>query len=179
MARVMPSQVVQTIDTLFSHAAKNVRGSTLSAGSSSKLLGILNLLRDVPDELIALESADYSELILAKSTIEEHLAIWRSRGNAGDMAHVNEFDAVTVIRRALAKCPDEYPPPTTTELTFIKDAALRENIRRDVGAVNRALNNAEWKAATVLAGAAIEALLHCGCRNHCRGRLPFKLLWRH
>jgi hypothetical protein len=114
----------------------------------------------VPDELIALESADYSELILAKSTIEEHLAIWRSRGNVGDMAHVNEFDAVTVIRRALAKCPDEYPPPTTKELAFIKDAALRENIRRDVGAVNRALNNAEWKAATVLAGAAIEALLH-------------------
>jgi hypothetical protein len=43
---------------------------------------------------------------------------------------------------------------------FIKDDALRESIRQDIGAANRALNNAEWKAATVLAGAAIEALLH-------------------
>ena len=43
---------------------------------------------------------------------------------------------------------------------FIKDDALRESIRQDVGAAKRALNNAEWKAATVLAGAAIEALLH-------------------
>jgi hypothetical protein len=65
-----------------------------------------------------------------------------------------------VIRRALAKCPDEYPPSTTTELLFINDTALRENIRRDLGATERALNNAEWKAAAVLAGATIEALLH-------------------
>jgi hypothetical protein len=160
MARIMPSQVLQTIDDLFSHASKNVRDATLTAGSSSQLLGILNLLADVPDELIVLTAADYSELILAKSTIEEHLAIWRARGNVGNMANVKGFDAVTVIRRALAKCPDEYPPPNTTDLLFINDADLRENIRRDLGASNRALDNAEWKAATVLAGAAIEALLH-------------------
>jgi hypothetical protein len=160
MARIMPSQVVQTIDDLFPHAAKNARDAVLSAGHSSQLLGILNLLKDVPDELVVLTSADYSELILAESTIEDHLAHWRARGNVGDMTHVKGFDAVTVIRRALAKCPDEYPPSPTTELLFIKDAALRENIRQDLGASNRALSNAEWKAATVLAGGAIEALLH-------------------
>jgi hypothetical protein len=76
------------------------------------------------------------------------------------MANVKGFDAVTVIRRALVKCPDEHPPSATTELLFINDAALRENIRRDVGASIRALHNAEWKAATVLAGATIEALLY-------------------
>jgi hypothetical protein len=161
MSKVMPSQVVQTIDELFPHAAKNiVRDAMLTAGHSSQLLGILNLLRDVPDELINLSSADYSELVLATSTIEEHLAIWRARGNVGNMAHVKGSDAVTVIRRALSRCPDEYPPLATTELLFIKDDALREDIRRDLGATNRALNNAEWKAATVLAGATIEALLH-------------------
>ena len=122
MARIMPSQVVQTIDELFPHAAKNAHGAALSAGHSSQLLGILNLLKDVPDELVVLTSADYSELILAESTIEEHLAHWRARGNVGDMTHVKGFDAVTVIRRALAKCPDEYPPSPTTELLFIKDA---------------------------------------------------------
>ena len=132
----------------------------MSAGNSSKLFGILNLLKDVPDELLTLSPTDYSDLTLAKSTIEEHLAHWRNRGNVGDMALVKGFDVVTVIRRVLTKCPDEYPPSSTTELLFIEDDALRENIRRDLGAVNRALNNAEWKAATVLAGATIEALLH-------------------
>jgi hypothetical protein len=159
MSSVMPSQVVQTVDELFPHATKGVPGAQLDAQHSSKLLGILNLLKAVPVELINLSSADYAELVLATSTIEEHLEVWRSRGNVGNMAHVKGYDAVTVIRRALALCPDEYPPASTTELSFIKDADLRESIRRDTGAANRALSNSEWKAATVLAGAAIEALL--------------------
>jgi hypothetical protein len=46
------------------------------------------------------------------------------------------------------------------QLLFINDAEVRENILRDVGATYRALNNNEWKAATVLGGATIEALLH-------------------
>ena len=74
-----------------------------------------------------------------------------------------------MTRRALPKCPDEYPPPTTTELLFIKDDALRESIRQDIGAAHRALNNYEWKAATVLAGAAIEALLHWRLREQLPG----------
>jgi len=43
---------------------------------------------------------------------------------------------------------------------FVKDDELRDSLRRDVSAAIRALNNSEWKAATVLAGATIEALLH-------------------
>ena len=156
MARVMPSRIVATIDELFPHAVRNERRKNLPPHESPQLLGILNLLKDVPDELITLSSADYSELILAVSVIEDHLAHWRARGNVGAMSNLKGFDAVTVIRRAVAKCPDEYPPSTTTELLFINDPALQDNIRRDLGAVNRALSNAEWKAATVLAGATIE-----------------------
>jgi len=102
----MPSRIVQVIDELYPHARKNDRHGMIGAGQGSVLLGIIYLLRDVPDELISLSSADYVELVLARSTIEEHLAIWRSRGNVGDMAHVKGYDAVTVIRRVLAKCPD-------------------------------------------------------------------------
>jgi hypothetical protein len=155
----MPSQVVQTIDVWFPHAAKN-QPNPWGGGDTSALLGVLNLLKDVPDELLIQESADYSDLILAKSAIEDFLAHTRARGNVGGMSPVRGFDAITVIRRVLAKCPDEYPPSPTTELLFINDPRLRENIRRDLGAVNRALHNAEWKAANVLAGAVIEALLH-------------------
>jgi len=66
---------------------------------------------------------------------------------------------VVLIRAALAQCPDESPAPATSELKFIADADLRANLRNDIGAVTRALSNGEWKAATVLAGSTIEALL--------------------
>jgi hypothetical protein len=43
---------------------------------------------------------------------------------------------------------------------FITDDVLRNSIRGDIGAAEHAFVNFEWKAATVPAGAAIEALLH-------------------
>jgi len=156
----MPSQEIQTIDELFPHAAKGGGDGQLQAGHSPQLSGIISLVKAVPPELISVSSQDYADLVLATSTIEMHLGIWTSRGPTGGMASVKGSDAISVIRRVLARCPDEYPPPSTTELLFIKDDELRESIRRDAGAANRALNNAEWKAATVLAGATIEALLH-------------------
>ena len=48
---------------------------------------------------------------------------------------------------------------TTTELVFIPDAGLREGLRLDISTANQALANGEWKAATVLAGSVVEALL--------------------
>jgi hypothetical protein len=102
MAHVMPSQVVETIDDLFPHA-KQVRDSTiLTVSNIHQLLGVLSLLKEVPDQLIVLSPADYADLVLAKSTIEETLAVWRSRGNVGAMAHVKGLDTITVPRRALA-----------------------------------------------------------------------------
>ncbi len=160
MKSVMPSQVVQTIDELFQHAKSGSAGGHLQAGHSSQLLSIVSLVKSIPDELISVSSSDYADLVRATSTIEFHLQIWISRGPNGGMEHIRGQDAITVIRQVLAKCPDEHPPPATTELLFIRDDKLRENIRSDVGAANRALMNSEWKAATVLAGATIEALLH-------------------
>jgi ATP-dependent protease HslVU (ClpYQ) peptidase subunit len=42
---------------------------------------------------------------------------------------------------------------------FIQDPDLRDSIRSDISAANRALHDGLWKAATILAGAAAEALL--------------------
>jgi hypothetical protein len=127
MAHVMPSQVIEAIDDLFPHARLG-HTTTLGPGTAPQLLCVLNLLKEVPAELVILPPADYAQLVLAKSTIEETVAVWRSRGNVGDMAHLKGSDAATVIRRALVKCPDEYPPVATTELLFINDAELRDNI---------------------------------------------------
>jgi hypothetical protein len=146
MARVMPSQVVQTIDELFPYTARYETGVQLHG--HPQLQALLNLVNDIPGELINVSSADYADLVIAKGTIDEFLAHVRSRGTGGAMALVKGFDPVTTIRRVLAKCPDEYPPPATTELPFIKNEKLRDSIRQDIGAADRAFNNYEWKAAT-------------------------------
>jgi hypothetical protein len=78
MARVMPSQAVQTIDKLFPHAAQNVR--TPLKGHSASLLGVVTLLKEIPEELIVLPPAEYADLRLAQSTIEDTVAHWRARG---------------------------------------------------------------------------------------------------
>jgi hypothetical protein len=124
-----------------------------------KLTGVIALAKAVPSELINVSTSEYADFVLAISTIEFHLAVWTSRGNVGSMSPVRGTDAITVLRRVLVKCLNEYPPSGTNELLFISDSELRESIRRDLGAADRAFINSEWKAATVLAGAAIEALL--------------------
>jgi hypothetical protein len=160
MSKVMPSQVVQTIDQLFPHAKLGGRDALIEVSSSPKLKAILALIDEIPEELIDLPAPQYAILVLAKSTIEFNLDIWTTRGSGGGMPPVNGTDVVAAIRQSLSQCSDEHPPPQTAELLFVSDAALRDSIRRDVGAAYRALANSEWKAATVLAGATIEALLH-------------------
>jgi hypothetical protein len=59
----------------------------------------------------------------------------------------------------LRLCPDEAPSASTTGLEFITEHELRTDLRTDLGVVDRALSDGEWKAATVLAGSVIEALL--------------------
>ena len=135
MKQVMPSQVVQTIDELFPHAAKGVGNGQLEASSHGpQLLGIVSLIEDIPPELLSFSPEYYAELVLAVSAIKAHLTAWTAfAGKQRMMQPVKGRDAVTVIRRALAVCSDEYPPPSTTTLSFITDDALRENIRSDVG----------------------------------------------
>jgi hypothetical protein len=58
----------------------------------------------------------------------------------------------------LAKCSDQYPTKATSELLFV-ESGYRDVLRLDISAVDRALSQGEWKAATVLAGSVVEALL--------------------
>lgn len=44
-------------------------------------------------------------------------------------------------------------------LTFLGDAALRENVARDVDSLGPLFNGGAWKAATVIGGSIVEAIL--------------------
>lgn len=72
---------------------------------------------------------------------------------------VNPVNAITCIWLLLGNCPDEGAISSTAGLEFIEDEHFRQSIRLDASSSQIALDNGEWKAATVLAGSAIEALL--------------------
>ncbi len=161
MPRVVPSQVVRFIDnTPFREFNGTV---SMNSVSPALLSGLLELVDQVPNELLTMDNDDYTFLVYAKAEIKEILATWTANRIAGfqlqSFPYPSSKNPVKMVRDALAKCSDESPAPGISELKFIVDADLRTNLRNDIGAVTRALSNGEWKAATVLAGSAAEALL--------------------
>jgi hypothetical protein len=75
------------------------------------------------------------------------------------MAAYDNLNPLAVIKRELAKCPDSVPRSDLPDLPFIKEAQLRDTLRKDLSSAAGALAHDEWKAATVLAGSVTEALL--------------------
>jgi hypothetical protein len=164
MPRVVPSQVVALIDRLFPFAAgpDPQPEVTLNIGHLTKLVAIVSLVDQVPEELKVLDADEYTLFVSSVAVIRAVITIWQVRGPAYPLDYLREFgnlSPVTVLRRALARCPDEFPATGTAELIFIPDHDLRESLRIDISATNKALSNGEWKAATVLAGSVVEALL--------------------
>jgi hypothetical protein len=160
MPRVVPSQVVSFIDNIF---PQDVEMMKMYAIGDANLAAVLDLVEKIPDELLTMDQEAYGSLIRAKATIRNILSTWTSNLNAGhkplDYSFHRSTNPLAHIHDALAKCPDESPAPGTSELNFITDTDFRASLRNDIGAVHRALANGEWKAATVLAGSAAEALL--------------------
>jgi hypothetical protein len=167
MPRVVPSQVRDFINTLWPTAEHQ---RSLNRAQAGQLSGLVDLADQIPEELLTMDSVVYAPFICAKAHIRQRLLTWvsdtRFGNELGNMPGQPEQIPVTVIRDALANCPDESPALGTSELKFIEDEKLRTNLRNDIGAVTRALSNGEWKAATVLAGSAAEALLLWALKQH-------------
>jgi hypothetical protein len=164
MPRVVPSQVVELIDQLFPQARIDTEGSKkihLSQSTMFQVAGILNLVEQIPPELIILTPGQFSEYETSVASMKTMLDHWRFQGDRGYtvIPGLRQLSPVTLIRQALSLCHDEFPPTDTTELSFISDEEFEESLRIDYSAVNEALSNGEWKAATVLAGSVVEALL--------------------
>ncbi len=159
MARMVPSVAVQMMKAMFPDLApgKPPHGNYY-INNAGKLRGVVELVKSIPEELLQLEPEQRAELITHLGRIEFQLESWVHLPNSTD--YLTKENPVVKICEILGRCPDEYPPEATAELEFLLDADLRKSIRNDVGAATRALQNGEWKAATILAGAAIEALLH-------------------
>jgi len=162
MPRVVPSQVVAFIDTI---PLPPIEGFSINPPltDSAERSGLADLLGQIPEELLTMDTDIYVAFVCYRARLREMVSDWDKQAHhaldTGRVLFSTQVEAIRGIRYALAQCPDESPAPGTSELNFISDADLRTNLRNDIGAVNRALSNGEWKAATVLAGSAAEALL--------------------
>jgi hypothetical protein len=166
MPRVVPSQVVTLIDKLFQFTSSQQdtpQGrTTLDHNNSNSLAAIVELADQIPPELIALEGDNYTTYVASLAAIRTTIITWQTRGGVQPLSTIQGFgnlNPVTLLRRCLELCPDAFPARSVATLSYISDVDLRENLRIDISTTNQALSNGEWKAATVLAGATVEALL--------------------
>lgn len=171
MLRVFPSQVVGVVDRLFPWAETQQEGESrhLYIGSEMQLMGMVRMVDKIPEELLQMAPEDYAVLTVAVEAIRTQIETWRAQGDIGTLDCIGglpNLSPVTLIRHCLRKCPDEVPSPITAVLLFIGDPALRNSIRLDISAANQDLVGGNWKGATVLAGAAAEALLLYGLQQH-------------
>jgi hypothetical protein len=164
MPKVVPSQVVEVIDKIFP-TVKNQKDSqhnsfSIDRAYKNEVAAIVHLVDQIPAELLILDPEDYTALQLAVTAIKTTIDSWQIRDYGLENIHgYGNLNPVTIIRNALSKCPDEGTSKSTSNLTFISDQELRDSLRIDISSANQAFQNGEWKAATVLAGATIEALL--------------------
>lgn len=159
MPRVLPSDVVAAIDRMFPKVEPH---SGFNLSDVPSLAALVQLVDAVPSELIRLGPQQNAEFTASAAAVRGFAeALQAMKPSAGTPMVLRNYPAhpIAMIRSALAQCPDEAASPATATLTFVADADLRDSIRLDVSEANRALVDGQWKAGTVLAGSALEALL--------------------
>jgi hypothetical protein len=157
MPKILPSQVVVAIDSLFGPNRNELDGRAVTHMHRAEAHALLALLDEVPRELVDLPSDEYLEFTRCRAVLSTSLVRW----NLGDITPARDVggkDVVERIRRLMRRCHDELPP-AEPEMPFISDTDVRLGIEDRVRAAWIDFNAREWMGATVFAGAALEALL--------------------
>jgi hypothetical protein len=123
MPTILPSQVVQAIDSLFGPNRSELDSRMIGAQYQAEVHTLLSLLDEVPRELIDLPSAEYLELSRCRAELATTLTRWNVGDDMRKARAVGSKDAVECIRRLMRQCSDELPPPEP-ELPFIADLDL-------------------------------------------------------
>jgi len=160
MSIIVPSQVVEYLKTRYPQADSS--NFYLDIDHAPLIAHLLSLVESIPTHLLTLQGVAAAEFGEALSAMRIALGRW----NAGERNYVfkgipgsRQTHPVALLRRHLSSLLDEGAEPTTNQLSFISDAAFRDSLRRDLGSIDRCIQNREWKAATVLGGSVVEALL--------------------
>lgn len=163
MPSVLPSQIVAAINAMFGEGRPEINSNAVRHHYQNEVRALLQLMEDVPSTLIVLPFADYLELTRCRAVLATAVAKWSVDDITAAHA-VGGKDPVERIRRLMAKCADELPPPEPI-LEFIKDDEIRIGIEEQIRAAWTDFQASEWIGATVLAGAALEAILYWAMKN--------------
>jgi hypothetical protein len=129
MPRIVPSQAIDIIDKLFPKYRDQRPGERryLTADNDSQLVAMLEVIQQVPSELINLAHDDYVEFISSVAAVRHMIDVWKMDQKASfcNIEGLRPLSPVALIRQALAKCSDEFPSNSRSELTFISDDDLR------------------------------------------------------
>lgn len=166
MPTAVPSDVVKMIGgTLPATANPPPEGIRLGSEWAPFLIGVCELASAIPSDLLQPSGEDYADFVVGLAGLKYMAGMWTSRGDVDVKQTVRGAHPLVLIRRSLAKCPDERPAPATVALAFIKETDLRDSIRLDISAATQSLHGGNWKGTTILAGSAAEALLLWGIQK--------------
>lgn len=166
MRKYAPSEVVAYINRALP-SAKDDRPDYsffVSRNIRATLLGLVEIADRVPEHLV-IDTEALTDIISSVQAIRTVVREAETQDVRHDLqptlgpASPGQLNPVALIRRAFERCPDDAPAPQVERLTFIKDVPFRRSLETDLDGVDRALAGREWKAATVLGGAVVEALL--------------------
>ena len=156
MTRVVPSQIVEAINSLFPKQ-NELDSSTIGHWLQSEVRTLLGLLDQLPVELIDLSFHDYLEFERCRSVLATSLPAW-NLGDTRPSTAVMGKNPVERIRRLMLMCHDE-PPLPEPEFPFVTDTDMRFGIEDRIRAAWIDFNAREWIGATTSAAVALEAAL--------------------
>lgn len=163
---IYPSEVVRFIDQVFAWAKpgrEHLPLPALRVDQMSHVFGALvELVQEIRPELLPADERKRAQLLIATTQIRELMEAGRSGlvpYLPKDTYGLGPRDPVSYIRDALADSPDQAIAKGARTLMFLNDPEMADSLRADIATASSALRNGEWKAAAVLSGSVIEALL--------------------
>lgn len=161
MRTVYPSRLTAFLQSHFAGHDRNHHAATMQQKIGA-LVGFVELFKEIPDELIILEEGERAELLAAVAKVEFLLDLHRYHSPPAVLDAAGT--PLNAAWRLLEKLPDRVPS-AQHDLAFITDDIMRLYIGLDLAAVANALQNGEWKGATILAASCAEALLLHGLQR--------------
>ena len=128
MTRIVPTQIVRAIDEFFPWAKDWQKGNQVEGRDQARsvgvwrLPGIVEMLGQIPDELLILESEQETEFLFASVALRHEVDVLAlGHREVINWPMIGNRDCVNIVREALLKCPDEGPSASAAGLTFIAD----------------------------------------------------------
>lgn len=165
MARVTPSDIKKYLDTAMPTLAdKDSRCRAFSLDSHTHpglIQATAALIWELDEALLPKDPDDYVKFVAAHETVQSAARATENgkKSLLDKVVGYGDLNPLAIIREVLDKCPDEVIPESTEELPFVSEPDYREMLRRDLASVEIFFSAREWKAAMVISGSLIEALL--------------------